>query len=326
MNNAPAKVQPAEIIPPQEELVKLAPPDLQNRDWFATMVRESLIRQFQRNPKLMECSQISLYTSICDGVRIGLDPSGSDDQAYLVPYRGEARLQIGYQGLTQLLYDNAHVKFVFSEIVMKTDKFEYRPGNWPVHEPDLDCERTMENLRGAYAVVELNTSEHPITRWCNKAEIEKARKCSQYQGKDTPAWRDWPTSMARKVPILRIYKQCPRTARMSHALKIEAQQHQEADNAAEEPSGTRTEQLTQALGLGVEPAGMAETERANYDALVSIWQNHAPESVQKAMDKIGASQVSDVPDDKVLQLIDWLEQKHADLAPAVKSEYEARDE
>lgn len=333
MSNTPAKVQPAEIIPTEKELIPLAPPDVKDREWFVRTVRDGLIRQMYRNPDLMQCSKESLYIAVCDAVRIGLDPTGQDDLAYIIPRKRkgvlEANFQPGYQGLTQLLYDNPHVNLVFSETVLVGEEFDYKPGQWPDHTMDLDKERTMENLRGAYAVVELNTSKHPITRWCNKAEIEKARRCSQWQGKDTPAWRDWPTSMARKVPILRIYKQCPRTARMSHALKIESVNHDAPEAAIEEPQGSRTALLAQHIGAaqeGAEGSELAQEERQDLEGRLILWQQEAKQDVERALKKLGAEQIDQIGDGDLNKLVSWLAEKHPDFAKKIGQQFQPANE
>ena len=57
----------------------------------------------RKNPKLLECTQVSLFSSIAQASTLGLEMDGTLGQAYLVPYGSECTLVVGYKGLLSLM-------------------------------------------------------------------------------------------------------------------------------------------------------------------------------------------------------------------------------
>jgi len=121
--------------------------------------------------------------------------------AYLVPYKGEATLQIGYKGLQQIFYNKGGKK-VFAETVFEDDAFDI----------DLDKQQIKEhkpgNLRkeiaGFYAIAIMSNGEQVIS-YMSKGEMDEQRK----QSRGDNYWKNGFRGMAEKTMIRRVLKKVP---------------------------------------------------------------------------------------------------------------------
>ena len=75
---------------------------------------------FNQNPKLFSCTKESLFQAMLDLSSVGLEPDNR--HAYLIPYKNQCTLQIGYKGLLLMLRRNG--VSVDSKIVCENDSFE----------------------------------------------------------------------------------------------------------------------------------------------------------------------------------------------------------
>ena len=86
------------------------------------------------NPKLAQCTQISLLGGIMQAAQLGLEINSPLGHAYLVPFfnkkRGclEAQFMLGYQGLIDLCYRTNYYTFIDAKPVYKNDDFSYNYG------------------------------------------------------------------------------------------------------------------------------------------------------------------------------------------------------
>lgn len=112
----------------------------------------SVVSSVQRNPALLDCEPTSVINSFITMAELNLMPSDVSGEAYVIPYKGVAQFQLGYQGLVTLFY-RAGVKSIVSEIVYSKDKFDYTNGVI-THSPDIFADDRGEAI-GAYVIVEL---------------------------------------------------------------------------------------------------------------------------------------------------------------------------
>jgi recombination protein RecT len=93
---------------------------------------------------------------------LGLYPSNTSGQAYVLPYKNsqkglyEAQFQLGYQGLVTLFYRSG-VKAIRSEIVREGDEFGFINGVIRHTYNVFDPTRHKKPAIGAYVIVELPT-------------------------------------------------------------------------------------------------------------------------------------------------------------------------
>jgi phage RecT family recombinase len=90
------------------------------------------LNQVRKVPALAKCSKESILDGLVRMARLNLDPAIPND-AFLVPYNGEATLIVGYGGLRKLVLRNADVLDVFAQVVCQND--HYRPAESPITLP-----------------------------------------------------------------------------------------------------------------------------------------------------------------------------------------------
>lgn len=170
-----------------------------NPDQF---VRAALT-MIQNSPKLMECTQSSLYSSLMQAASLSLSPDGMLGQAYLVPYGGRAQLIIGYKGLRELALRTNKYRDVLARVVYDRDKFkiEYGSNESLFHEP---YEGDRGEMRGAYAMATTMDGAHLFCfMW--KSEIEEHRdQYSKSWKKSDSMWqtatgRAWEKTLLRRL-------------------------------------------------------------------------------------------------------------------------------
>jgi recombination protein RecT len=95
-----------------------------------TMRPERLIRTIcvsvERLPKLAECTRQSLFNSAMSAAVLGLEVDGVTGQAYLIPFKGQAQLVIGYKGYNTLAARSGIT--ITGAVVREGDEFEYELG------------------------------------------------------------------------------------------------------------------------------------------------------------------------------------------------------
>jgi|694.fasta_scaffold00928_63 recombination protein RecT len=136
------------------------------------------VRAVKENPKLLQCEPKSLFGAILLSAECGLRPNTSDQHAFILPFKGQAKFQIGYKGLIELMYRNPRVKTIFAEAVYEKDFFDYGYGLNPYleHKPFRNGDRGK--LTCVYAVCKLHDGE-PIFSVVEKNELDKIRNFSQ---------------------------------------------------------------------------------------------------------------------------------------------------
>ena len=55
----------------------------------------SFMTQIRQNPKLLDCNKTSLLGAMLTGTALGLDPTPSLGEFYILPYGNEAQFQLG---------------------------------------------------------------------------------------------------------------------------------------------------------------------------------------------------------------------------------------
>lgn len=192
-----------------------------------TMTRIALT-SFRMNPKLAECQPASVFACVIQASQLGLRP-GLMGECYLLPFKIRDQmvctLQIGYQGLLELVRRSGLVESISSHLVREADIFEVQWGTDPgiVHKPYLDGDAGP--VRQVYAVARLKGGGVQ-SELMNLFDIERIRSRSQNvisaarYGKQTPWDTDW-DEMARKTVLRRICKHLPKSPDLASALVLD---------------------------------------------------------------------------------------------------------
>lgn len=176
---------------------------------------------FNKNPKLAECTNMSICATLVNCATLGLVPNTPEGHAYLIPrkqkvgndqYELVCELQIGYRGFTHMILRGGEVEQVESGIVHKGDIYEFQKGD-PVicrHVPNIETpNRDATPILAAYCLLIFKSGGKrlEIMDGSDLAKIEKAMLRANFN-KITPAWSEWRAEMMRKAPIKRIAKTC----------------------------------------------------------------------------------------------------------------------
>lgn len=187
------------------------------------MIRVALTA-VQKQPRLKQCTPISIVGAIVQASQLGLEPDGVLGQCYMVPYRNkknnnqlEAQLQIGYRGFLTLARRSGEVSNVYSELVYDCDFFNVMLGTGKKleHVPNYDEDTRGEvdpdtneliGLRGAYAVVIYKDGSTDF-EYMPLRELNRIRASSK--SADEGPWITHPGEMYRKCPIRKLAKRLP---------------------------------------------------------------------------------------------------------------------
>jgi recombination protein RecT len=165
-------------------------------------------RSVLHNPKLMECSALSVASSIIEAAIRGLEIGSVEGQAYLVPFKGECQLIIGYRGFSLMAWRDANI-IIQSECVYAKDEFKVTKGLRPslTHVPYIDPKGDAGKrgvLIAVYAVATLPDGRQMFVVH-DREEIDRRRSISQ--ARDGKAWNQFYPAMAAKGPIRQLGSQ-----------------------------------------------------------------------------------------------------------------------
>jgi recombination protein RecT len=137
---------------------------------------ETCIRAVKENPKLLQCDPKSLFGAVLLSAEVGLKPNTSLQHSFIIPYKGQAKFQIGYKGLIEIMYRNPRVKQITARAVFEKDFFEYNYGLRPdlVHKP---ARTEKGKLQCVYATCLVDNE--PVFVVVEKAELDAIRGFSQ---------------------------------------------------------------------------------------------------------------------------------------------------
>lgn len=179
----------------------------------------AVVHSTQKVPALLECSRETLMTAFMACAEYQLYPSSVSGEAYVLPYKGKAQFQLGYQGLITLFY-RAGVSAINTQIVYENDLFEYEEGLNAklVHKPTQFGQPKGEAI-GVYAIAEVNGAK--IFKAMGKDEVLKFREFSQAKGSDFSPWNaknDPELHMWRKTCIKQLAKVLPKNETINKAI------------------------------------------------------------------------------------------------------------
>ena len=180
-----------------------------------TVVRQSEMQaQASNRPQmsLTACSPASFAGALMTAAALGLEP-GVNGEAYLVPYKRECQLIIGYQGYAKLFWQNPLARHIDAQAVYANDEFDYAYGTEPFlrHKP---ANGDRGDLIAYYAVATLSTGGSSFVV-LSPDEVKKLRggKVGTSGNIDDPM--RW---MERKTALRQLIKTLPRSTMLNHAL------------------------------------------------------------------------------------------------------------
>ena len=156
------------------------------------------------NPKILECTHISIYRALLQTCHLGISLSPILNEAHFIPYGGKCTLQLGYRGWVKLICESDKVRDIWAEVVHENDHFKVVQGSNPSleHEP-ARSQRGVPTHVYVMAFFKDGHSKFEVVSW---DDVQKAKQLSKKGGKINPAWAMWETEMGKKVAIKRLCK------------------------------------------------------------------------------------------------------------------------
>lgn len=183
----------------------------------------SVLTLANSNKLLGECDPIKLYNCCLMAAALKLPFNQNLGQAYIVPFKGEPQLQIGWKGFIQLAQRSGQFKRINCSDVREGEivKRDRLTGEIEFDWLD-DAEREEKPVIGYVAYFEL-LNGYQQTLYMSKAEVEAhAKKYSQTYKQGFGVWKDNFDAMARKTLIKRILNQfAPLSVDMAKAMEYD---------------------------------------------------------------------------------------------------------
>lgn len=226
---------PAMLTAYRDEIARALPRHM-NAD---TMLRVALTA-FRLTPKLRECHPASVFAAVIQASQLGLRPNMLGE-CFLIPFKDECQLIIGYQGLLQLARRSGEIASIGAYLVHVKDQFAVSFGTEPgiTHVPYLDSDPgdvrfgyAVAKLHGGGTHVELMRLDEILRIRDRSSNVVRAKKA----GYKTP-WDTDPEEMMRKTLIRRICKYLPKSPELATALAIDAADGRQALNVDDAVAG-----------------------------------------------------------------------------------------
>lgn len=183
-----------------------------------TVLRQSEMQARQSgrpNMSLANCSPQSFAGALLTAAALGLEP-GVNGEAYLVPYKRECQLIIGYQGYAKLFWQNPLARHLDAQAVHANDEFDYGYGTEPFlrHKP---ARGDRGEVIYYYAVATLSTGGSSFVV-LTPEEVRKLRggKVGTSGNIDDPM--KW---MERKTALRQLIKTLPRSTQLNAAVSVD---------------------------------------------------------------------------------------------------------
>ena len=175
----------------------------------------------RKNPRLGVCDPRSLVGAVIRASQLGLEIDDLRGQAYLVPFKRECTLIVGYKGYIDLAYRSPKVLHIIARPVFEGDEFEYDYGMaQPRHKPTSLSEWNPDKLTHVYVVCRLVARpEWPLWEVLTRERVEKHRARSR--AKDDGPWVTDYIAMAMKTSIRVIHPFLPKSVEFQRAAALD---------------------------------------------------------------------------------------------------------
>jgi recombination protein RecT len=213
-----------DVIHKLEPEIARALPKAMNADRIArialTLLRQSdnqAIKDGKPEQSLALCDPQSFAGALLTASALGLEP-GINGEAYLVPYKRECTLIVGYQGLTKLFWQHPLALYLDAHAVRENDKFDYAYG--------LNQFLTHKPARGDRGPVVSYWAAGQLTNGASRFVVLSAEEVkSLRRGKVGPSGQiaDPQLWMERKTPLRQLLKLMPKSVTLDAAMRVDEQ-------------------------------------------------------------------------------------------------------
>lgn len=171
----------------------------------------------RKTPSLQKCDPASFVNAIMRCSMLGLEPGDHLGLVHLIPYGKEVQVQIGYQGLIELVLRTGKVLSLVAKEIYENDEFRvcYGTEEKLIHVPAL---KDRGECIGVYAYAKLigGTIQSEIL---TMDEIDRVMRSSK-TFRNGP-WQTHTSAMRRKTAIKQLCKYLPKTSDIIDAIEID---------------------------------------------------------------------------------------------------------
>lgn len=232
------------IVPNRDRIATLAQALGGKKDYLAKCLPKHLTAErvikvallaASRTPTLLNCTPESFVLAVIQASQLGLEAGSPLGEAYLVPYKDQCTLIVGYRGLIALARRSGEIEAIEAHVVHAKDtlKLAYGLDAELVHTPWMPTPpENLDELAGeALAEWEKNAHPGPMTavyavarlkggvrqvEVMTRAEVDAIRRRSRASG--SGPWVTDYEEMAKKTVVRRIAKYLPMSIEMAAAL------------------------------------------------------------------------------------------------------------
>lgn len=181
------------------------------------MIRIALT-EVRKIPKLKECNPLSFAGAVIVCSQLGLEPGNALGHVYLIPFKGNVQVILGYRGMIELARRSGQIVSICAHMVCEHDEFSFAYGLHEAlhHKPKMDGERG--EVIAAYAIAHLVGGGHQI-EVMSRHEIDAVRTRSK-SANEGPWVTDY-SEMARKTVLRRLFKYLPVSIEMATVNQLE---------------------------------------------------------------------------------------------------------
>ncbi len=182
--------------------------------------------EIANNPKLQKCDKLSIFQSLLESARYGLEVGRLLGQAWLIPYNemkylpdgSKAKVmtchfQLGYKGLIVLARRSQTIKSIVAETVYEHDFFEVELGQGRHLTHRINIREERGEPIAYYCLVELENGGYQFGVMSKKdAEKHRDRYSKAHKQKFDEQESVWDTNfdeMAIKTVVIKTLKLCP---------------------------------------------------------------------------------------------------------------------
>lgn len=240
-----------------------------------------------RQPKLYDCTHVSIMQALIQSAELGLDCTGTLGQGYLIPYGNQCQFIAGYQGLIELARRSGHIIKIEARVVYEEDQFEVEHGleQKLIHKPYIK-DKARGSIVYVYAIAELKEGSKQFDVM-NIDEVNAIRDRSK-ASKNGPWVTDF-SEMARKTVVRRLIKYLPKSPELMEAMRLDEQdfdfngQAQKMANNMRSGTAGVKERLKHVDSTEVPPEEEPDPDqKAETEAEIAKMKQHDAEQQEKA--------------------------------------------
>lgn len=162
----------------------------------------------ESNPDLRECSRASVMLALIRCCQLGLEPQTPMGHAYIVPFKREATVIVGYRGFVELAWRSSQI-ILEGHVVRERDEFQWSRGTGPHrgvrHVPSPEPDRG--DVTHAWALARF-PDDREMFEVMTLGELDSVMMRTRHKGNKGP-WKTDRAEMQRKTVIRRLAKLLP---------------------------------------------------------------------------------------------------------------------